>query len=108
MFISGLGAIFFGLVIGWITYRVLRLASGTDILAAIAIIIAVVGGAAVTILLKDDVVFGWYAIGLVIGFFAYFGVGLRLYGKRELQLWQMPPAASPITLPDANPVDADS
>ena len=108
MFISGLGAIFFGLVIGWITYRTLRLTVGTNIFAAIAIIIAVVGGAAVTTLLKNDMVFGWYAIGLAIGFFACFGIGLRLYGRHELQLWQMPPAASPITPPDANPTDAGS
>ena len=108
MFISGLGAIFFGLVIGWITYRTLRLTSGTNIFAIIAVIIAVVGGGAVTALLKNDVVFGWYTIGLAIGFFAYFGIGLRLYGKRELQLWQMPPAASSTIPPDANPMDAGS
>src|SRR5262249_30004416 len=84
MFIAGLGAIFFGLVVGWIAYRTLRLTVGTNIFAAIAIIVAVVGGAAVTTLLKDDVVFGWYAIGLAIGFFAYFGIGWGLYGKHEL------------------------
>lgn len=106
MFISGLGAVFFGLVVGWIAYRTLRLTVGTNIFAAIAIIVAVVGGAAVTALLRDDVVFGWYAIGLAIGFFAYFGIGWGLYGKHELQLWQTPPAAAPITPPDANPMDA--
>ena len=108
MFISGFGAVLFGLVIGWITYRTLRLTAGTNIFAAIAIIIAVVGGAAVTTLLKSDTVFGWYAIGLTVGFFAYFGIGLGLYGKQELQLWQMLPAASPITPPDENPTDAGS
>jgi hypothetical protein len=108
MFISGLGAVFFGLVIGWITYRTLRPTVGTNIYAAIAIIIAVVGGAAVITLLKSDIVFGWYAIGLAIGFFAYFGIGLRLYGRRELQLWQMPPAASPISPLDADPTDTVS
>jgi hypothetical protein len=108
MFIAGLGAVFFGLVVGWISYRTLRLTTSTNVLAAIAVIIAVVGGAAVTALLKSDVVFGWYAIGLVIGFFAYFGVGLGLYGRQELQLWQLPPAAAPITPPGASPTDVDN
>jgi len=48
------------------------------------------------------VLFGWYAIGLAIGFFTYFGTGLSVYGKLGLFLWRMPPAASPITLPDAH------
>lgn len=102
MFITGLGAVFFGLVIGWISYRILRLSAGTNVLSAIAIIIAVVGGAAVTTLLKGDVGFGWYALGLVIGFFGYFAVGLYLYGKKELQLWLLPPTSAPISPPGAN------
>lgn len=86
MFLTGRGAVFFGLVIGWILYRTLRLTVGTNVLSAIAIIMAVVGGAAVTTLLKNEVMFGWYAIGLVIGFSASFASGLGLYGKQELQL----------------------
>lgn len=88
MFITGLGAVFFGLVIGWISYRTLRLT-------------------AVITLLKDEVMFGWYAIGLVIGFLVYFAIGLGLYGKQELQLWQTPPAAAPITQPGATPQDIE-
>jgi hypothetical protein len=40
------------------------------------------------------VLFGWYSIGLVLGFFAYIAVGLLLYGKQEVQPWRiekMPP-----------------
>ncbi len=107
MFITGLGAVFFGLVVGWISYRVLRLTAGTNLLSAIAIIIATVGGAGVITLLRDEVMFGWYAIGLVIGFLAYLGVGLSLYGRQELQLWLMPPAAAPITPPGATPTDVE-
>ena len=106
MFITGLGAVFFGLVIGWISYRTLRLTAGTNLFSAIAIIIATVGGAAVIALLRSDVLFGWFAIGLMIGFLAYFGIGLWLYRGRELQLWQMPPAAAPIIPPDVQPPDA--
>lgn len=43
---------------------------------------AVVGGAAVTTLLKNEVLFGWYAIGLVIGFSASCALGLGRYGKQ--------------------------
>jgi len=108
MFITGLGAVFFGFVIGWISYRTLRLAAGTNLLSAIAIIIATVGGAAVITLLKDEVMFGWYAIGLAIGFLVYFALGLGRYGKQELQLWQMPPAAAtPLTPPGATPPDVE-
>jgi hypothetical protein len=107
MFITGLGPVFFGLVIGWISYRTLRLTAGTNLFSAIAIIIATVGGAAVITLLKDEVMFGWYAIGLVIGFLVYFAIGLGLYGKQELQLWQTPPAAAPTTPPGATPSDIE-
>jgi hypothetical protein len=103
MFIAGLGAVFFGLIIGWISYRVMRLAAGTNVLSVIAIVIAIVGSAAVIALLKDEVLFGWFAIGLMIGFLAYFGIGLWLYREQELQLWQMPPAAAPITPLNAHP-----
>ena len=100
MFITGLGAIFFGLMIGWISYRMLRLTASTNMLSTIAIIIAAVGGAAVTTLLNDNTMFGWYAIGLVVGFLAYLAIGLTLYGKQELQPWQVPPAAPPTDVED--------
>ncbi len=74
-------------------------------LSAIAIFMAVVGGAAVTTLLKNEVLFGWYAIGLVIGFSASCARGLGRYGKQEWQLEQMPPAATPLTPPGATPPD---
>jgi ABC-type antimicrobial peptide transport system permease subunit len=45
--------------------------------------------------------------GLVIGFLVYFAIGLGLYGKQELQLWQTPPAAAPITQPGATPQDIE-
>jgi len=59
---------------------------GTHVHSASAIILAVVGGAAVTTLLKNEVMFGWYAIGLVIDFIASFTSGLGRSSKQELQL----------------------
>src|SRR5260370_40170954 len=68
--ITGRGAVFFGLVIDWISDRTLRLTAGSDLLPSIAIIIATVGGAAVSTLLKDERLLGWYAIVLLISFLA--------------------------------------
>ena len=89
MFISGLGALFFGLVIGWISYRTLRLTAGTSVLSDIATIVGAVGGAAVTAVLKSDVLFGLYCLGLALGFFAYLGYGVYVYGKQEVQPWHI-------------------
>jgi hypothetical protein len=98
MFIAGLGAIFFGFAIGWIAYRILRLRAGAAGLSDFFTILGVIGGAAVITLFKSDVLFGLYSVGLVIGFFAYFSVGLMLYGKQEVQPWrieQIPPTPAP-------------
>ena len=71
MEIDSVGAWFFGLVIGWITYRTLRRSSETVAISDIATVIGAVGGAAVTGLFNKGHLFAWYSIGLAIGFFAY-------------------------------------
>ena len=82
-----IGALCFGLVIGWITYRTLRRKEGTATLSDIATVIAAVGGAAVTALFKSEVLFSMYSIGLAIGFFLYFIVGLVISGKESAKGW---------------------
>lgn len=57
-------------------------------------LLGVVGSAAVVPFLRSDVLFGWYAIGLVIGLFGYFTIGLRFFGKQEMQAWRIPPIPS--------------
>jgi 4-amino-4-deoxy-L-arabinose transferase-like glycosyltransferase len=111
MFIVGLGAIFFGFAVGWIVYRILRLRAGTAALSDLIAILGVIGGAAVIALFRSDVLFGWYSIGLVIGFFAYFAVGLRLYGQQEVQPWRMeqiPPTSMPATPSNTHPDTRDA
>ena len=81
------GAICFGLVIGWVTYRTLRRREGAAALSDIATVIGAVGGAAVTTRFDDDQVFGAYSIGLAVGFFAYFVVGLIVHGKESASTW---------------------
>jgi uncharacterized membrane protein YeaQ/YmgE (transglycosylase-associated protein family) len=66
-----IGALCFGLVVGWVTYRTLR-RSQTNGLSDIATIIGAVGGAAVTSLFPaGGEMFASYCLGLAIGFFAY-------------------------------------
>lgn len=108
MVIAGLGATFFGVALGWIAYRMLRLRASAAALSDFYAILGVLGGAAVIALFKSDVLFGLYAVGLVIGFFAYLAIGLLLDGRQELQPWrveQLPPTPAPgttsnATLPD--------
>ena len=87
MGLEGIGSLCFGLVVGWIAYRTLRRKEGMSNLSDISTVIGAVGGAAVTALFKSKPVFGMYCIGLAIGFFAYFIVGLALYGKDASNAW---------------------
>jgi NhaP-type Na+/H+ or K+/H+ antiporter len=79
-----IGGLFFGLVIGWITYRTLRRREGATQLSDIATVLAALGGATVTALpFGESNVFGLYAIGLAIGFFGYLFMAVRLAGNDE-------------------------
>jgi hypothetical protein len=81
-----IGAIAFGLVIGWVTYRTLRRNTEAVSLSDIAAVFGAVGGAAVTTLFQDDTkMFAGYSIGLAAGFFGYFVVGL--IAKDEAPDW---------------------
>lgn len=76
-----LGAILFGLVIGWITYRTLARRAGDVALSDIATVIGAVGGATVLAIFDNDYLFGLYAIGLAIGFFAYLALFFAVNGR---------------------------
>ena len=100
MFIVGLGAVFFGLTIGWIAYRILRRRSGAPWIQDLIALLGIIAGAAALALFHNDAIFGWYAIGLVIGFFSSFVVGVVLYGKQEVQPWRLE-QLSPTSAPEA-------
>lgn len=87
MVIAVVGALVFGIVVGWITYRTLRRKDGAALLSDIATVIGAVGGAAVTALFERGEMFGAYCIGLGIGFFLYLIVALRLEGKKAVSTW---------------------
>jgi uncharacterized membrane protein YeaQ/YmgE (transglycosylase-associated protein family) len=78
---ADVGALLFGIVVGWVTYRTLVRSSAGVQLSDIATVIGAVGGAAVTGLFDSKHLFGLYAVGLAIGFFAYLIVFWILNGK---------------------------
>jgi hypothetical protein len=78
---DSVGAFFFGIVIGWVTYRTLRRTSPTG-LSDIATVIGSIGGATVTGLFsKENGAFGSYCLGLAIGFFLYLITATAMAGK---------------------------
>ena len=79
MSIEIIGALCFGIIIGWVTYRTLRRQGETVALSNIASVIAAVGGGAVTASFNTPEIFSWYCIGLFIGFFGYLILGNTLF-----------------------------
>jgi hypothetical protein len=87
MDVSEVGAIAFGIVIGWICYRTLRRKEGAAALSDISTVIGAVGGGAVVTLFKSGSLFGWYSIGLLAGFFLYLIISMAVYGKDSAKTW---------------------
>jgi hypothetical protein len=83
MIAAGIGAVCFGLVVGWVTYRTLARRTDGVSLSDIATVIGAVGGAAVVTIFKDKMLFGLYSIGLAVGFFAYLIVYIILNGRAK-------------------------
>ena len=71
------GALCFGVVMGWVTYRTLRRVQSSG-LTDLATVIGAVAGAAITAIWKPGTnAFGAYCIGLALGFFAYLLFAVR-------------------------------
>lgn len=69
--VTDLGALCFGIIVGWVTSRTLRRTTPSG-LTDIATVIGSLGGAAITGIWKPSTnAFGFYCIGLFIGFFGY-------------------------------------
>ena len=81
MHVLTIGAVCFGVMLGYITYRTLIRTTEHAAIGDLASVVGAVGGAAVTTLFgtKTDL-FGWYAIGL-IGGFAVYGLLYLCFGK---------------------------
>ncbi|GAA2797597.1 hypothetical protein [Kribbella solani] len=84
MRVTELGALCFGVVVGWVTYRTLIRRTDRAALTDISAVIAAVGGGAVTGLFKSPTLFAWYSIGLAGGFVMYFVLFWIFNGNKKL------------------------
>jgi hypothetical protein len=90
-----IGAVCFGIVIGYITYRTLARSEKASV-SDIAAVVAAVGGGAVTALfdLNQSDAFGWYSMGLLAGMALYLILSLVIRGRKETA--QVMAAGSPL------------
>jgi hypothetical protein len=80
-----LGALAFGVVIGWIAYFILRRAQ-TSAWSDLATIIGTLAGATILALFDPKgAMFGAYAIGLAVGFFAYYLAYQKIVGESAIK-----------------------
>lgn len=71
--IQVIGALTFGILIGWYVYYINRYRTGDVQMSDLVTLIGVLGGAAILALFPAQTnLFGAYGIGLAIGFFSYF------------------------------------
>jgi hypothetical protein len=77
------GALAFGIVIGWITYRTLRRGKESNIGDIASVIAAMGGGAVVALFPTGTDAFGIYGIGLAVGFFVYLAVSLLIAARTQ-------------------------
>ena len=84
-----IGAVAFGIVVGWITYRTLRRREDPAQLSDLAAVIGAVSGGAVTAIpFEDPDVFAAYSIGLAVGFFGYLvTASLLVKDKPKIDEW---------------------
>jgi len=79
------GALVFGLVVGFITYRTLVRTTAQAAVSDLGAVVAAIGGGAVTKLYEPSgTSFAWYAIGLALGMLVFFVAFWRMNGKPEL------------------------
>jgi hypothetical protein len=81
--VAYIGAVLFGLIVGWVTARLLARRAGSAHVSHFAAVVAAVGGGYVAVESGDRGLFGLYAIGLVVGFAGYAAVIHRLHNDRN-------------------------
>lgn len=80
-----IGAAFFGVVVGYITYRTLARTADKAAISDLVAVIGAIGGGAITKLYEPGTTaFAWYAIGLLIGMAIFFGLYFLLNGRVAL------------------------
>jgi uncharacterized membrane protein YeaQ/YmgE (transglycosylase-associated protein family) len=78
-----IGALCFGVVVGYITYRTLARTTDKAAITDLAAVIGAVGGGTALTLWgpSDGSLFGLYSIGLLVGMVLYLVLSLALRGK---------------------------
>lgn len=81
--VMSVGAVCFGVVVGYVTYRALARSTQSSV-SDLAAVVAVVGGGTVTTLFdpKNSDAFGYYAIGLLGGVMFYGALYAMLGGRK--------------------------
>jgi hypothetical protein len=78
-----IGIICFGAVLGYVTYRMLIRTTANAAISDLTTVVGAVGGGLATALTDPGAeLFGWYGIGLAVGFTIY-GVGYRVLNGRQ-------------------------
>lgn len=79
------GAFAFGVVLGWFVYFTNRYRKGDVQFSDLIALLGVIGGAAVTALFggASGKLFGYYGVGLAVGFFAYFLVLVLMVARSD-------------------------
>jgi hypothetical protein len=79
------GAVCFGIAVGYLTYRTLVRTTEKTAISALAALVGAIGGAAVTGLFAPGTsLFAWYSIGLLAGMAVFFVIFGRLNGLQRL------------------------
>lgn len=100
--VMAVGALCFGVVVSYITYRTLIRTTGNTHISDLTTVIGAIGGGAVTALVgpKHGDEFGWYAIGLAGGLAVYALLYLAMNGRQKFALVM---AGKTIAGPGADP-----
>ena len=82
--ILAIGAVCFGLVAGYITYRTLVRTTKNAQISDLTAVLSAIGGGAVTALFHaGSDACAWYAIGPAAGMVLYFALFLKLNGRKH-------------------------
>ena len=83
--VMAIGAVLFGAVVGFITYRTLVRTTDKAAISDLGAVVGVIGGGLVTGLFDPHTsdLFGWYAIGLATGLGVYFVMFALLNGREK-------------------------
>ncbi len=85
MVVTAVGALVFGLVVGFITYRTLVRTADKAAVTDLVAVVGVLGGGVVTTLYHPaGEPFAWYAIGLALGMTGFFLAYWKMNGKKAL------------------------